>query len=131
MTISNCIDCGKVFVKNTQDNACPECYKVWKIDLEKISFWLSQNDSPSLKNIEEEIGVTEENFKKYLLEGKVRVFNHVLTTCMLCGNETTIRSKKFLCKECTDAFIKKAQTIEAEKKKLLEDSKLYSKNKWD
>lgn len=124
MGLANCIECGKVFVKQL-DNICPACVKVRENEIDIIREWITKKEFPKLQNIEAETGISESNFRKNLLEGRIKAFKKVIANCEVCGKETNLETKNIICKDCRGS-LKKAQGID-QKKKELQDSKLYSK----
>src|SRR3989339_1386081 len=119
MGLVNCIECGKVFVKQN-DNACPSCIKIRENEINIISEWILKKQFPKMENIEAETGITEINFRKYLLEGRIKSFNKVIAKCEVCNTETNLETKNIICKDCRTS-LKKPQGVD-QKKKELQDS---------
>lgn len=124
MGIANCKECGKVFVK-TLDNTCPDCSNKRKQELQKIEEWIKQKNTPVLTKIEEEIGISEKTFMKYVLDGRIRSFNKVLAPCDVCKELTKLETKNVICKDCRSSIKKTSSSSGNESE--LSKTDMYSK----
>lgn len=129
MALANCTDCGKVFVKNSLEKVCPDCLLKRKEELDKIENWIKTSPQPILNNIGKDTGVSEFSFRKYLVEGRIRDYTKVYCNCEVCGQQTRIRSKNFICPDCSGSLKKQPAVPYSQPKKKLEQTKLYSKRK--
>lgn len=125
MTLSNCVECGKVFVK-ALEKLCPACVKKRETELNILNDWIKKNAAPRLANIEKETGISEKTFMKYLLDGKLKPTGKLIAQCEVCGKDTYLTAKNAVCPNCR-ASLKKAQTYK--KPGELENTELYSKAK--
>jgi NMD protein affecting ribosome stability and mRNA decay len=124
MGLSNCIECGKLFVKSNE-NLCRDCLTKREIDLEKIREWINLRDEPRLESIEKDTEVDEKTFRKYLIEGRLRAFSKVIARCDVCNNETHLKTRNIICENCKTS-LQNAQPLK--NKRELEDTDLYSKS---
>ena len=109
MALANCARCGKIF-QRVEETFCPECVKFRKAELDKIHEWIQNNHAPKLENIEEEIGINEKTFTKYLLEGRIWSYNKVHAKCEVCRKAIPLQTKNVVCSNCSRS-LKNAQPI--------------------
>lgn len=124
MGIANCKECGKVFIK-TLDTTCPDCSKKREQDLQKIFDWIKLKDTPVLTKIENDIGISDKTFMKYLLDGRIKSFNKVLAPCDMCGTLTRLETKNIICKDCRSSIKKTSSTTDSSNE--ISKSDMYSK----
>lgn len=103
MSIVNCARCKKIFKKNF-DNYCPACMKIRVSELQAINGWTLSSNKVQLSQLEEETGVSLDNFYIYLEEGRIHCFQRIWTTCEICNTEIPIKTRKQVCTHCQKKF---------------------------
>lgn len=112
LKLSNCSQCGKVFIRKNKD-ICPSCngldYKI----LEIIVLYLDQHPTATLNDLVDETGMPEESVERLLKEGKLASYQNLILSCRLCGKPVKASSRKMICHHC---FVELSNNQSSEKK---------------
>ncbi|MGM0471734.1 MAG: hypothetical protein ACQEQI_05565 [Bacillota bacterium] len=97
MGLKNCQRCGQVFASNS-DKICSECQEEIEENFEKVRDYIYDHGQASLPQIHEDTGVSIEEIKQFIREGRLVELNTDLTIdCKRCG--APIKSGKY-CEDC-------------------------------
>lgn len=115
--LTNCPECGKVFVKTPTRVVCDTCYKE---DLKKLDIVLNflkrrTSREASLEEVEEGTGVPIEVIERFIKMGKIRInsFPNLGYPCKQCG----IRIREgTLCGTCLSNLTGKVEKSESVKR---------------
>lgn len=105
MDLSNCTNCGAIFVKNSIRDICDKCYKEEEQAFEKVNSFLKQrqNRTASMIQVVEGTGVEEDLIMKFIRKGRIRLVNfpNLGYPCEKCGKPI---QRGRLCERCTKEF---------------------------
>ncbi|TMV47168.1 flagellar protein [Paenibacillus mesophilus] len=104
MNLSNCPQCGKVYVKNSY-NMCPNCLREIEDQYRKCVDHLRKNRSCTLHELSEETGVPVRMIIRFIREGRIAAKDapNVLTPCESCGEPI---KEGTLCANCRSQLAK-------------------------
>nr|WP_246861245.1 TIGR03826 family flagellar region protein [Bacillus sp. REN3] len=99
--MTNCPQCGEIFVKNKFRDTCEKCWKAEQDAYDTVSKFIKkrENRTASILQVEEGTGVSEELILKFIKTGKLQIaqFPNLGYPCDKCGS--IIRQGK-LCSKC-------------------------------
>ncbi|MFB9756499.1 flagellar protein [Paenibacillus hodogayensis] len=86
MNLSNCPQCGKVYVKNNYE-LCPSCLREIEDQYRKCVEHLRKNRGCTLQELSEGAGVPIRMITRFIREGRIATKDapNVLTPCESCG----------------------------------------------
>lgn len=115
MDLSNCTNCGAIFVKNSIRDICDKCYKEEEQAFEKVNSFLKQrqNRTASMIQVVEGTGVEEDLIMKFIRKGRIRLVNfpNLGYPCEKCGKPI---QRGRLCERCTKEFKNELEIFEQE-----------------
>lgn len=135
--LSNCPNCGNIFVKTPFKDICQDCWKEEEKMYETVYQYLrkKENRTANLTKVVEDTGVTEELILKLIRNGRLKLalFPNIAYPCENCG--TMIRSGR-MCQTCSNEISEQLKVFEREelRRKELEEKErrrtyLSSKNR--
>lgn len=100
--LDNCKSCGKLFVRTTANEVCPECRKEEEKKFQIVYEFMRKrvNREATIPEITEATGVEEDLIIKFVREKRLRAsqFPNLSYPCEKCGKD--IQEGK-LCEECS------------------------------
>lgn len=86
MNLSNCPQCGKVYVLNSY-SLCPSCLREVEDQYRKCADYLRKNRECTLHELSEGTGVSVRLITRFIREGRIAAKDapNVLTPCESCG----------------------------------------------
>ncbi len=84
MGLSNCKECGKLFVQNPS-GLCLDCYRIEEEQEEKVASYLRDNRRASIGEVHEATGVPERIILKMLKKGRITGGVQMAYPCESCG----------------------------------------------
>lgn len=126
--LSNCPNCGELFVRNNHRDLCQKCWKKEEVSFETVYKFIRQreNRTATIHQVEEGTGVDEELILKFIKTGRLKVASlpNLGYPCEKCG--TTIQKGK-LCEPCADILRKELDrySIEEERRRELDKKATY------
>lgn len=130
--LSNCPNCGDIFVKNNYRDLCQKCWKEEEASFDKVYKFIRQRENrmATIQQVEEGTGVEEELILKFIKTGRLKVASlpNLGYPCEKCG---TIIQKGKLCGSCAEDLRKELDrhTIEEERRRGLEKKATYFTSK--
>lgn len=122
--LTNCPNCGAIFVKTQFRDVCPNCWKEEEEAFDKVYKYIRrrENRAATIRQVEEATGVKEELILKFIKTGRLRTthFPNLGYPCDKCGR--IIHHGK-LCDRCANAFKKDLQKFNEEEKRKKEMEK--------
>lgn len=121
--LSNCPNCGEVFVKNQFRDICQKCFKEEEQAYEKVYQYIRkrENRAATMTQVEEATGVEEELILKFIKTGRLKLtqFPNLGYPCDKCGK---IIQKGKLCDPCAEELRKQLElhSKEEERRKEIE-----------
>ncbi|PKM82412.1 MAG: hypothetical protein CVU89_05255 [Firmicutes bacterium HGW-Firmicutes-14] len=84
--LSNCPECGKVFVRMSK-NLCPDCIDQEEKEFEEVRAYLKDNPGASVEEISGVTGADEKKILRWMREGRLEVSftEGGSLTCKSCG----------------------------------------------
>lgn len=129
MELSNCPDCGEIYVKNKFRNVCEKCWREEEAAFDVVYKYMRkrENRAATLLQVVEATGVLEALILKFVKNGKLQVaqFPNLGYPCDKCG---TVIRKGRLCDECAGeikADLKIVEHEESRKKELAKRSATF------
>lgn len=114
--LSNCPDCGDIFIKNLFRENCEKCFKEEERMYEIVYQFLRQrkNRAATMDVVIRETGASEKMLYKWIRKGRLQraLFPNLGYPCEKCGN--LIQEGK-LCKNCISQIKKDLDIFEEEK----------------
>ncbi|RSK28627.1 hypothetical protein EJF36_18120 [Bacillus sp. HMF5848] len=99
--LSNCPNCGALFVKNRFRDVCDVCYKEEEKQYDTVYNYIRkrENRTATMLDVVEDTGVPETKIYKFIKTGRIKLaqFPNLGYPCQKCG--TLIREGK-LCNNC-------------------------------
>jgi len=113
--LKNCKRCGKLFLKVTRQ-ICPDCLQQEEEEFSKVKDYLDENPSSSVAKVSSETGVSQNQIKKFIREGRLlsSKYSGVSTECQRCGKE--ISEGKY-CDSCQNDLQKGFEAASQKEKK--------------
>lgn len=132
MNLSNCPQCGKVYVKNSY-NICPSCLREVEEQYDKCVEYLRNNRACTLNELSEATGVPVKTIIRFIREGRIATKDapNVLLPCEMCGEPVKGAT---MCESCRRKLSRDVQLMRereqrrAEQKSTSEFGKTYIKN---
>lgn len=130
--LSNCPNCGDIFVKNNYRDLCQKCWKEEEASFDKVYKFIRQRENrmATIHQVEEGTGVDEELILKFIKTGRLKIAQmpNLGYPCEKCG--TAIQKGK-LCTSCADALKKELDrfSIEEERRRELDKKATYFTSK--
>ncbi|MFO1444408.1 hypothetical protein KDN24_14610 [Bacillus sp. Bva_UNVM-123] len=121
--LTNCPNCGEIFVRNQFRDICQNCWKEEEKSYERVYQFIRkrENRTATMAQVVEATEVEEALLLKFIKSGRLKLaqFPNLGYPCDKCG--TNIREGK-LCASCTDEFRKdlSTHTMEEERRKEIE-----------
>jgi ribosomal protein L32 len=84
MGLSNCKECGKLFVQNPA-GICPDCYRLEEEQEEKVASYLRDNRRATIGEVHEATGVPEKIILKMIKKGRITGDVQMEYPCESCG----------------------------------------------
>lgn len=118
--LTNCPNCGELFVKNKFRDLCPKCWKEEEADFDKVYQFIRkrENRAATLQQVVEGTGVEEELILKFIKTGRLKVtqFPNLGYPCDKCGK---IIQKGKTCNSCAEKLREELDihTAEEERRK--------------
>lgn len=113
--LSNCPNCGNIFVKTPFKDVCQDCWKEEEKMYETVYQYLrkKENRKSNLTKVVEDTGVTEELILKLIRNGRLKLalFPNLEYPCENCG--TMIRSGR-MCQTCSNEITSELKVFERE-----------------
>ncbi|WP_371372087.1 flagellar protein [Sporomusa aerivorans] len=107
MGLSNCPECGKLYVENAA-RVCPECYRKQEEDAEKVIEYLRDIDKATLEEIHQATGVKHKIILRLLRSGRI-MGSEISYPCESCG---TLIAEGRLCDKCSKNILDQIKTEE-------------------
>lgn len=124
MELTNCPDCGEIFVKNKFRDICEKCWKAEQAAYDIVSKYMRkrENRAATMLQVVEVTGVPEELILKFIKTGKLQVTNfpNLGYPCDKCG--TIIREGR-LCGSCVGEIKADLKIVEHEEQRKKELAK--------
>ncbi|RSD25206.1 TIGR03826 family flagellar region protein [Mesobacillus subterraneus] len=124
MELTNCPDCGEIFVKNKFRDICEKCWKAEQVAYDTVSKYMRkrENRAATMLQVVEATGVEEELILKFIKTGKLQItqFPNLGYPCDKCG--TIIREGR-ICGTCAGKIKKELKVHEHEEQRKKELSK--------
>lgn len=130
--LSNCPNCGELFVRNNHRDLCQKCWKEEEVSFETVYKFIRQRENrmATIHQVEEGTGVEEELILKFIKTGRLKVASlpNLGYPCEKCG--TSIQKGK-LCGSCAEDLRKELDrhAIEEERRRGLEKKATYFTSK--
>ncbi|MDP5275879.1 flagellar protein [Chengkuizengella axinellae] len=119
--LSNCIQCGRVFVKNI-NSICPRCVEDMNQQYEKCAEYLKDNRGCTIYELSEATDVSVRNITQFIHEGRILVGDlpNLGYPCDTCGELIKIGK---ICESCSlritkDVLDVTSRTSEVEEEEL-------------
>lgn len=118
MNLSNCPQCGKVYVKNSY-NLCPNCLREIEDQYRKCVDYLRKNRGCNLHELSEGTGVPIRMITRFIREGRIAAKDapNVLTPCESCGE---LIKEGTLCANCKSQLAKDFSHMQEDEKRKAE-----------
>ncbi|MEF3305159.1 TIGR03826 family flagellar region protein [Paenibacillus sp. GYB003] len=115
MNLSNCPQCGKVYVKNSY-NLCADCLREIEDQYRTCADYLRKNRSCTLHELSDATGVSVRMITRFIREGRIAAKDapNVLTPCDSCGEPIKEGS---LCDDCRSKLSKDVQHLHEDAKR--------------
>ena len=124
MDLSNCPDCGELFIKNKFRNVCEKCWKEEEAAFDVVYKYMRkrENRAATLIQVVEATGVAEELILKFVKNGKLQIaqFPNLGYPCDKCGK--VIRQGR-LCEWCAGEIKADLKVVEHEEQRKKELAK--------
>jgi len=111
--IRNCKNCGRIF-NYLGKPICPDCVKADEDDFKRVKEYLYKYPGTSMTKVVEELGVTMQQIKRYLREGRLEIVGddpNIILSCELCGK--SIKTGRF-CDLCVGGLTRDLEKTAAE-----------------
>lgn len=125
--LSNCPNCGDIFVKNKFRDICQKCWKEEEAAYEAVYKFIRkrENRAATIQQVEEATEVEEELILKFIRTGRLKLtqFPNLGYPCDKCGK---IIQQGKICNACAEKLRKELELHNAEeqrKKELIERDK--------
>lgn len=121
--LSNCPNCGDIFVKNQFRDICQKCWKEEEKQYEIVYQFIRkrENRTATINQVVEATEVEEDLILKFIRTGRLKVaqFPNLGYPCDKCGK---MIQKGKICDDCSDKIRKELKTFdyETERKKEME-----------
>lgn len=101
MSLENCPNCGRVFVKTTGTNLCPQCLVQEEKDYDKVRKYMERNPRATITEISTGTEVEEERVLDFLREGRLELAAGIDLGlhCERCGEPIAMG---YLCHSCAE-----------------------------
>lgn len=113
--LSNCPNCGEVFVKNQFHDVCPKCWKEEEKAYETVYQFIRkrENRAATIQQVVEATEVDEDLILKFIKTGRLKLthFPNLGYPCDKCGK---IIQKGRLCETCAEELRKELEFVKAE-----------------
>ncbi|WP_134701475.1 flagellar protein [Ammoniphilus sp. YIM 78166] len=98
MSLSNCPECGKLYVR-TRIDMCPDCVKGIENDIMKCQTFLRSHQKATIYEVSEATQLSVKRITKFILKKRILLedYPHLDYPCERCG--TLIRTNK-VCVDC-------------------------------
>jgi flagellar operon protein (TIGR03826 family) len=101
--LSNCPECGEIYVKNKFRNVCEKCWREEEAAYDTVSKYMKkrENRAATMLQVVEATGVPESLILKFIKNGKLQItqFPNFGYPCDKCG--AVIRTGR-LCEDCAN-----------------------------
>ena len=111
--IRNCKNCGRIF-NYLGKPICPDCVKADEDDFKRVKEYLYKYPGTSMTKVAEELGVTMQQIKRYLREGRLEIVGddpNIILSCEHCGK--SIKTGRF-CDLCVGGLTSDLEKTAAE-----------------
>lgn len=105
MNLTNCTECGKIFVK-TSVAICPDCRIKWEEQETLVAEYVRDNPKQSVKEICEATGVKEKIVYHMIKNGRFVGIAEIAYPCASCGTPITMGR---YCDKCNENLLQQAQ----------------------
>lgn len=116
--LTNCPNCGSVFVKNAFRTVCQDCFKEEEKAYEMVYDYMRkrENRAATINQVVEATGVTEELIYKFIKAGRLKStqFPNLGYPCDRCGR--IIKTGK-VCDPCQDELRRELNQIKADEER--------------
>ncbi|RXT04122.1 flagellar protein [Ammoniphilus sp. CFH 90114] len=109
MSLSNCPECGKLYVR-TRIDMCPDCVKKIEEDIAKCTSYLKSNPKSTIQDVSEATGLSVKRITKFILKKRIVLedYPNLDYPCDRCG--TLIRNNR-VCVDCYQNINSLVQTF--------------------
>ncbi|WP_094603829.1 hypothetical protein SPSIL_042390 [Sporomusa silvacetica DSM 10669] len=107
MGLTNCSECGKLYVENAA-RICPDCYRRQEDDAETVVEYLRDVDKATLDEIHQATGVKHKIILRLLHSGRI-MGSTISYPCETCG---TLIDAGRLCDKCSKNILDQIRTDE-------------------
>lgn len=115
MDLSNCPECGEIFIKNKFRDICEKCWREEETAYDTVYKYMRkrENRAATMLQVVESTGVPEELILKFIRSGKLQIaqFPNLGYPCDKCGK--IIRNGK-LCEGCASEILDDLKDFERE-----------------
>ncbi|GMB09138.1 TIGR03826 family flagellar region protein [Thermolongibacillus altinsuensis] len=115
MSLENCPNCGRLFIKSQFRDICQSCYREEEEAFEKVYHFLRkrENRMATMAQVVEATGVKESLLMKFIKSGRLKLaqFPNLGYPCDRCG--TLIREGR-LCANCSTDLSKQLEMLQKE-----------------
>lgn len=111
MGLSNCPECGKLYIENPA-RLCPECYEKEEKDADLVADFLREHPRSHINDVHEATGVKHKVILRMLKKGRVTGDISVAYPCESCGKSIT---EGRLCSECSRNILNQLKSGELKK----------------
>lgn len=133
--LSNCANCGAIFIKTQFRDVCDACYKQEELLFEKVYQYIRkrENRKATIQQVIDATDIDEELLFKFIRTGRLKLaqFPNLGYKCEKCG---TIIREGILCSKCSETFLSdlKVYQQEEDRKRAIEErdrkTTYYTKN---
>jgi flagellar operon protein (TIGR03826 family) len=113
MDLSNCPECGEIFIKNKFRDVCEKCWREEEAAYDTVYKFMRkrENRAATMLQVFEATGVTEALILKFIKNGKLQItqFPNLGYPCDKCGK--IIRTGK-LCEGCASEILNDLKNFE-------------------
>lgn len=112
MNLSNCPECGKLYVR-TRIDMCPDCVKKIEEDIGKAIAFMRSHPKSTISELSEATGLSIKRITKFILKKRIHLedFPNLEYPCERCG--TMIRSNRV----CNDCYLNITSLVQSFKNK--------------
>lgn len=96
MGLSNCKECGKLFVQNPA-GICPDCYRLEEEQEDQVASYLRDNRRATIGEVHEATGIPEKIILKMIKKGRITGDVQLEYPCESCGRSIL---EGRVCAEC-------------------------------
>lgn len=115
MDLSNCPECGEIYIKSKFRDVCEKCWREEEAAYDTVYKYMRkrENRAATMLQVVEATGVTEAQILKFIKSGKLQItqFPNLGYPCDKCGK--IIRTGK-LCEGCASEILSDLKNLERE-----------------